>query len=152
MRKILFTICLMMWAGMALAAQDITGFWTTIDDETNEPKSIVHVYDYQGKIYGRVVHLFKNPDTTAKNVKGSPKILGLDILWDLQDRGEKFKDGEILDPKKGKVYTCEVWRDGDNLIVRGKIAFFGRNQTWKPARDFTPTNSTAPTPQKPVMD
>jgi hypothetical protein len=25
-----------------------------------------------------------------------------------------------------------MWRDGENLIVRGKIAFLGRNQTWIP--------------------
>jgi hypothetical protein len=40
--------------------------------------------------------------------------------------------GKILDPKKGKVYSCEMWRDGENLIVRGKIAFLGRNQIWLP--------------------
>jgi hypothetical protein len=25
-----------------------------------------------------------------------------------------------------------MWREGDNLIVRGKIAFLGRNQAWLP--------------------
>ena len=35
-----------------------------------------------------------------------------------------------MDPKEGKVYASEMWRDGSDLIVRGKIGPFGRNQTW----------------------
>lgn len=150
MRKLI--IMLVLFTSTCLcAAQDITGFWTTIDDETKQPKSIVRIYMHDGKAYGRVVKLFNNPDATAKNVVGSPKILGLDILWDMQDSGDKFKGGAILDPKKGKVYNCEIWRDGDNLIVRGKIAFFGRNQTWLPSAGFQPA-ANAPVPQKPVME
>ena len=49
--------------------------------------------------------------------------------------GDTLDGGKILDPKKGKVYSCEMWRKGENLIVRGKIAFIGRNQTWLPYKD-----------------
>jgi uncharacterized protein (DUF2147 family) len=48
----------------------------------------------------------------------------------MQKDGENLDGGKILDPKKGKVYSCEMWREGENLVVRGKIAFLGRNQTW----------------------
>lgn len=149
MKKFLFLLFLMM-AGIAKADDSITGFWTTIDDETNTPKSVVHIYEYQGKYYGRVVELFQNKNAVAK-LPDSPKIKGLDVIWDLEQKGKKYKDGEILDPKKGKVYDCEIWREGDKLIVRGKIAFFGRNQTWEPNTEFKSDSDEPIIPQKPKL-
>lgn len=128
--KYILSLAFLMYAGMAFAAEDITGLWTTIDDETNEPKSVVQIYEYQGKIYGRVVKLFKNQDKTAVGIKGSPKIAGLDIIWNLQDEGKRFGGGKILDPAKGKIYSSEAWIEDGKLIVRGKIGPFGRNQVW----------------------
>ena len=107
------------WAG-----DDVVGYWTTIDDETNTAKSVVQIYEYQGKIYGRVVELFKNKQAVAE-LPDKPLIKGLDVIWDMEKKKDKYTDGEILDPKTGKVYDCDLWRDGDKLIVRGKIAFFG---------------------------
>lgn len=131
MKKFLYVALIFVWAGAAGAAEVIDGVWKTIDDETGEPKSLVQIYEYEGKRYGRVIKLFKNPDTLAKGVKGSPKIVGLDVIWDMEDVGEKYKNGKILDPKKGKIYNVEIWRDGEDvLIVRGKIGPFGRNQKW----------------------
>ncbi len=114
----------------AMAAEDISGIWKTIDDETGEAKSLVQIYPYQGRMYGRVVALFKNKEKVAVGIQGDPKILGLDVIWDLEDKGDRWKGGRILDPQKGKIYACEIWRDKDQLIVRGKIGPFGRNQTW----------------------
>ncbi len=123
-----------MLMGVSVWANGIAGLWTTVDDETKEKKSVVRIYQHEGKYYGRIVELFKNKDAKAK-LPGEPKILGLDIIWNMKEDGAKFKGGKILDPKKGKVYSCEIWRDGANLIVRGKIAFFGRNQTWLPYKN-----------------
>ena len=119
-----------MFATKVVAAENITGLWTTIDDETGEEKSVVQIYEYEGKYFGRVVKLFKNVDKKAVGIKGNHKIVGLDIIWNLEDRGEKFKGGKILDPTKGKIYSSEAWLENGNLILRGKIGPFGRNQTW----------------------
>ena len=70
------------------ATANITGYWTTIDDETKEAKSVVQVYEYQGKYYGKVVELLKNPGAKAK-IKGSPAIKGLTIIWDLEKDGDR---------------------------------------------------------------
>lgn len=139
-------------ASLALAAEDVQGFWTTIDDESGQAKSVVQIYAYQGKYYGRVVHLFKNKEAVAK-LPNAPKILGMDVIWDLQEGKKSFEDGQILDPQKGKVYGCEIWKDGDNLIVRGKIAFLGRNQTWLPNSEWNKKTDEEKTliPQKPVL-
>lgn len=150
MKKILLICLSLLFSNISVAKENIVGFWTTIDDETNTAKSIVQIYEYQGKYYGRVVELLKNKEATAK-IKGNPKIKGMDIIWDLKANGHKYTNGEILDPTKGKVYGCEVWREGDNLIVRGKIAFIGRNQKWIKNVDFIPENIGENTiPQKPL--
>lgn len=125
---------LLLFIPLAGSAENITEFWTTIDDATNEPKSIVYLYKSNGSLYGRVVKLFKNRDKTATRVRGNPKIEGLDIIWDMKEKDTKWTSGKILDPLKGKQYNCELWKEGENLIVRGKIGPFGRNQTWLPAK------------------
>ena len=117
-------LMMLVFAALSVSAKDFVGLWTTVDDETKEKKSVVRIYRHEGMYFGRIVKLFKNSDAVAK-LPDSPKILGLDIIWNMDG-------GKILDPKKGKVYSCEMWRDGENLIVRGKIAFLGCNQTWLP--------------------
>ena len=149
MKKLLLTAAMSLCALAAQASASITGYWTTIDDETKEAKSVVQVYEYQGKYYGRVVELLMNPGAKAK-LKGSPAIKGLTIIWDLEKDDDRYTGGEILDPQKGKVYGCEMWREGEKLIVRGKIAFLGRNQTWLPNKTFKGT-SDKPTPKKPTL-
>ena len=148
MNKYLAFIFSILLSTNVFASDSITGFWTTIDDETKTAKSVVQIYEYEGKYFGRIVDLLKNKNAVAK-LPNSPKILGLDISWNLQKDGAKYVGGNILDPQKGKVYGCEVKRDGANLIVRGKIAFLGRNQTWLPNKDFT-TDETNLIPNIPV--
>ena len=149
MKKLLF-LMLLLASRMACAGEGVVGYWTTIDDETNTPKSVVQIYEYQGKVYGRVVELFQNKEAVAK-LPDEPKIKGLDVIWDMEQTKDKFTGGKILDPKTGKVYACDMWRDGDKLIVRGKIAFLGRNQTWEPNTTFKPETTAKPVPQKPRL-
>lgn len=149
MKKILLSSVIGLYALVGQVSASITGYWTTIDDESGAAKSVVQVFEYQGKYYGRVVELLQNPAAKAK-IKGNPSVKGLTIVWDLEKDGDSYSGGEILDPTKGKVYGCEMWRDGANLIVRGKIAFLGRNQTWLPNKNFKGTTEK-PTPKKPAL-
>lgn len=71
MKKLLLVGFALFLSQISMAGESIVGFWTTIDDETKSPKSIVQIYEYQGKYFGRVVDLFKNKEATAK-IKGSP--------------------------------------------------------------------------------
>jgi len=57
----------------------------------------------------------------------------MDILWDMVKVGNKWENGEILDPKSGKIYSCKIELDGkDKLKVRGfmGVSILGRTQTW----------------------
>lgn len=140
----------MMSLSLSAMAEGVIGFWKTIDDETNEPKSIVQVYENGGKVYGRVVELLQNPGAKAK-LPGSPAIKGLDIIWDLKKDGDKYKGGEVLDPQKGKVYDAQMWTEGSKLILRGSLLGIGRKQTWLPAKDYKPASTKAPTFKKPKL-
>lgn len=149
MNKVLLLLGMMSLSLSALA-DGVIGFWKTIDDETNEPKSIVQVYENGGKVYGRVVELLQNPGAKAK-LPGSPAIKGLDIIWDLTKDGDKYKGGEVLDPQKGKVYDAQMWTEGGKLILRGSLFGIGRKQVWLPAKDYKPASTAAPTFKKPKL-
>lgn len=128
-----------------LAAQDIVGFWKTVDEHSGKPQSIVAIYENQGKFFGRLIATYNDsgkiddtiyaPKDRAPGVIGNPYYSGLDFIWNMKAEGPRYKDGKIMDPEKGKIYDAEMWIHGDNLIVRGEFLIFGRNQTWPPALD-----------------
>ncbi|QYJ68063.1 DUF2147 domain-containing protein [Flavobacterium litorale] len=139
MKKYFLTLLLVFTAGiLSAAAQGVTGKWKTIDDETGEAKSIVEIYEKDGKIYGKVVEILNPAKREAKctKCKGADKnkpILGLVIIKGLEKDGDEYTDGDILDPNKGKLYSCTIKLDGkDKLDVRGYLgfSFIGRSQTW----------------------
>ena len=54
------------------------------------------------------------------------------IITNLQKNGDVYEGGEILDPKKGKIYKCKIWLENGVLKVRGYWGFIYRTQTWYP--------------------
>lgn len=141
MHYLLLLLTLLSTPLMADNPDDIQGFWKSIDEKSGKPTSIVGVYEYKGKYYGRLIATYNdqtgvldetmyNPQSRAKALKGHPYYDGLDFIWDLTKEGNKYVNGLIVDPKKGRVYGAEMWREGPNLIVRGQILFLGRNQKW----------------------
>lgn len=118
----------------------VTGYWTTIDDETGKVRSIMHIWESRGVIYGRIEKIFKQPGDTGICSKCPGRfrdkpILGLVILWGLEETGNNvWSGGQILDPHSGKVYrvTLTLSEDGKSLKVRGYIgiSLFGRTQYW----------------------
>lgn len=136
MKKIFF-LSFLLCNTILLSAQSITGEWKTIDDETGDPKSVVTVYEYDGKVYGKIVRLFRTPeedqDPTCKECKGAKKgqkIIGMEIMEGLVKDGDEYDDGTILDPDNGKVYDCKIWLEDGKLQVRGYIGPFYRTQEW----------------------
>jgi uncharacterized protein (DUF2147 family) len=151
MKKFLFlSLFYLLAISTGLVADDVVGFWKSMDEKTGKPQAIIAIYPYQGDYYGRLIATYDdngnlretiyNPVRRAPGVKGHPFFAGMDILWDLKKDGSKFEDGEIIDPRKGKTYDAEMWLKDGNLVVRGKILMFGQNQVWPPAQDsdFSP--------------
>lgn len=135
--RALFALLLLMPLG--LHAQSITGRWVTIDDETGKRRSVVEITERNGKAYGRIVQLFRDPGEDPDPVctkcptdddRHGKKVVGLEIIRGLVRDGEEWADGTILDPKNGSVYDCRMWLEDGTLKVRGYVAFFFRTQTW----------------------
>ena len=131
---LLIALCLMSFCTWS---QDIFGKWKTIDDETGEEKSVVEIYEENGKIYGKIIEIL-NPDkrnALCKECEGddyNKPILGLKIIKDMVKVGDAYKKGTITNPEDGKVYDCRLQLDDnlDRLQVRGYVAFFYRTQYW----------------------
>lgn len=118
-----------------LQAQSILGRWTTVDDKTGKPRSVVEVTERGGKIYGRIVDIYdksklqKLCDLCPDDRHNQP-VVGLEIIRAMEQDEDEWEDGTILDPESGKVYDCKLWLEDGTLQVRGYVAFLYRTQTW----------------------
>ncbi|MBN2618117.1 MAG: DUF2147 domain-containing protein [Spirochaetales bacterium] len=161
MKKILLLVMVLSLSASIFSAEKITGLWKSIDDTTGLVKSVSIIYEKSGKVYGRLLVTYEDdgslsdPNLKTTQVVGEPTYTGLDFIWDMTDSGKKWSKGKILDPLPGKIYSCDMWIEGGNLIVRGKIGPFGRSQTWVPVTDLStlpewvviPTNPTPKIPK-----
>jgi len=121
------------------------GYWQTLDDVTGKPNSILHIYQAENILYGKVVKAFplpgQDPSGICKACKGSKhnqRIVGMVIMQGLTQSTSnpaEWSGGEILDPVNGKTYRCSltVVNKGNTLNARGYIgiSLFGRTQTWQ---------------------
>ncbi len=127
-----------LFATAGLFAQDVTGKWKSIDDETGEAKSIIEIYKKDGKVYGKIVEILNKDRQDAKctecdGVNKDKPILGMVIMNGLEKDGDEYDGGTILDPQSGKVYKCLIeLEEANKLKVRGYIGFslLGRTQYW----------------------
>jgi uncharacterized protein (DUF2147 family) len=117
------------------------GAWKTVDDKSGKVKSIVRIWEDQGKLFGRIEKLFRDPgedrDPVCVPCQGQLKyarVIGMTILTNLSRDGDVWSGGRIVDPENGKSYSCslKVTDGGKKLKVRGYIGFslLGRTQTW----------------------
>ena len=115
------------------------GLWRTVDDKTGKPRSIVRIYEENGKYFGRV-EASLNPERAGRRCdkctdeRKGQLIVGMIIIRGLQKDGDEFTGGDILDPDNGKIYHCKLkFKDRDTkLVVRGYLgaSLFGRSQIW----------------------
>ncbi len=111
---------------------------------TGSGKGHVQIYKQGDQYFGKIIWL-KEPN----NEQGTPKldknnsdaarrsqpILGLVNLRDFKHAGgNKWENGKIYDPEKGKDYSAQMTLiDPNTLEVRGYIGItlIGRTDTWK---------------------
>lgn len=133
----LFAALFLLVAVSAAHAQTTpVGVWKTIDDKTGEEKSLVRISEAAGVLTGKVEKAFHPTggplcDKCPDERHGKP-IIGLQIIAGLQQHGEVWDGGTILDPENGKIYTVrlKLADGGRSLEVRGYIGPFFRTQTW----------------------
>ena len=135
--KQIFLSSLLVCFSIISCSSQVTGLWSTYDDADGKEKSVVEIYEQQGKLFGKVVRLnpaVKNPNCVkcTGELKDKP-IAGMVIIKDLTKTENGGKDGKVLDPNNGKVYSCYLELiEPDKLKLRGYIgaAAFGRTQYW----------------------
>jgi uncharacterized protein (DUF2147 family) len=121
-----------------LKAQTVTGKWTSFDEKTGKPNSIIEIYENNGKLYGKIIKVFNPKYANAKCIKCTgadynKPIIGLVIMKNLIKDGDEYSGGEIFDPEHGKTYKCKIkLKDKNKLELRGFIGFslIGKTQIW----------------------
>ncbi len=116
------------------------GLWITTDDKTGKVRGRVRIYEEAGRYFARIDAALQgeDPATRCKVCKDDRKnqpYLGLLVIRNMQQKGDEYSGGDILDPDTGKVYRCKfrLATGGTRLIVRGYIgiSLLGRSQTWQ---------------------
>lgn len=129
-------------ATFAMDANTAVGYWKTIDDVSGKTKAIIRIWEENRQLYGQITQTYLEPGdhelcVACQDERHNQPILGMVILTSLKPSKNSMKawsDGEILDPKSGKIYHCnvQVSNNGQALNVRGYVGMplFGRTQTW----------------------
>lgn len=118
------------------------GRWQTFDDRTHAPGGTIHIFEKNGKLFGRIERMPDGRDgrdlcTACTDERKDQPLDGLVIIRNMARSAEDPKEwggGDVLDPDSGKLYRfrMRVEDHGAKLLARGfvGISLLGRSQTW----------------------
>ena len=140
MRKTLVALALLTVSSTALAQTSPIGRWKTIDDETGKAMTVTEVYQAKnGTLAARIVEALDPAAATCTKCSGDKKgkpTVGMPVLWNLQQSGDGWGNGQGFKPSTGdsfKVKSVRLVDGGRKLEVTGCKMMFCRSATWQRA-------------------